>query len=676
MLDFGRAICGDLVAAERREWLVTNGIGGFASGTIAGSLTRRYHGLLLAALSPPLGRTLLLAKLDEVAVYVDTSAPLSTNRWASGAVDPPGFLSIERFFIAAGTPVWQYAVGDALLEKRIWMQQGANTTYIHYALLRGSAPLTLYLRALVNFRDYHGTTRVGQLNPQVEAVEHGLRCVANEGAAPLHLLSAQATANIQQGWVEQFFLALEHERGLPAVEDHALIGELSVTLAPGASVTVVASTEEAPALDGAAALNERVRYNKALLAQAPVLTSRHRAPGLPQRGISMRSDFFNPSPAEEAAAHLVLAADQFIVTRDDGDDAGSTVIAGYHWFSDWGRDTMIALPGLTIPTGRLDVAARVLRTFARYIDQGMLPNRFPDAGEEPEYNTVDATLWFFEALRSYRAASGDDDLIRQLLPQLQDIVAAHQQGTRYSIRVDPEDGLLFAGADNDQLTWMDARVDGVAITARHGKPVEINALWYNALRTIATFAEDFQLPFGDYVEAAERAAAGFASFWNAETGCLFDVIDGPKGDDASIRPNQIFAASLHYSALSESQQRSVVEVCARHLLNSYGLRTLDLAHPAFRWHFVGGREERDGMYHQGPTWAWLIGPFVSAHLRVFGDKAAARRYLLPLMQHLTDAGLGSISELFDGQPPYTPRGTIAQAWSVAEVLRAWYETLE
>jgi predicted glycogen debranching enzyme len=352
------------------------------------------------------------------------------------------------------------------------------------------------------------------------------------------------------------------------------------------------------------------------------------------------------------------------------------VIAGYHWFSDWGRDTMIALPGLTIPTGRLAVAARVLRTFARYIDEGMLPNRFPDAGEQPEYNTADATLWFFEALRSYRAASGDDDLIRDLLPQLQEIIAAHQQGTRYGIRVDPEDGLLFAGADNDQLTWMDARVDGLAITPRHGKPVEINALWYNALHTMATFAEDFQLPFGEYVEAAERAAAGFARFWNAEAACLFDVIDGPNGDDASIRPNQIFAVSLHYSALSETQQRAVVETCARHLLTSHGLRTLDPTHSAFRWHFVGGRAERDAMYHQGPVWAWLIGPFVSAHLRVYNDKAAARRFLLPLMQHLADAGLGSISELFDAQPPYTPRGTIAQAWSVAEVLRAWYETLE
>jgi predicted glycogen debranching enzyme len=377
---------------------------------------------------------------------------------------------------------------------------------------------------------------------------------------------------------------------------------------------------------------------------------------------------------------LSLRADQFIVSRPTPDDpGGKSIIAGYPWFGDWGRDTMISLPGLTLATGRPDVARSILRTFARFVDRGMLPNRFPDEGETPRvaYNTVDATLWYFEAIRAYHAATGDDDLVRELFPVLQDIIDWHQRGTRYNIHVDPNDGLLYAGEAGVQLTWMDAKVGDWVVTPRIGKPVEINALWYNALRIMADFS---RLVTGEsvpsdvsYTTLADRVRSSFARFWNEAGGYGYDVIDGPGGDDASLRPNQLFAVSLHHSPLDADRQRAVVEVCARHLLTSHGLRSLAPNDPAYVGRYGGDQYQRDAAYHQGTVWGWLIGPFVSAHLRVYRDPALAQSYLAPLMHHLSDHGLGSISEIFDGDAPFAPRGCIAQAWSVAEVLRAWQE---
>ncbi|NBC17095.1 MAG: glycogen debranching protein, partial [Bacteroidetes bacterium] len=372
------------------------------------------------------------------------------------------------------------------------------------------------------------------------------------------------------------------------------------------------------------------------------------------------------------AQHLVLAADQFVVQRPSAEEPdGRSVLAGYSWFSDWGRDTMIALPGLTLATGRPALAATILRTFARHIDRGMIPNRFPDAGDVPEYNTVDATLWFVEAVRAYHAATDDDDLLRDLFPVLQDIVEAHWEGTRYRIRVDPADGLLAAGEPGTQLTWMDAKVDDWVVTPRIGKAVEINALWYNALRTLAMVARRLGAPAASYEDAAERVAAHFDRFWNAERGCCFDVIDGPDGDDPALRPNQLLAVALPHSALTPEQQRRVVDHCARHLLTPVGLRSLSPEHPDFATRYGGPPRERDAAYHQGTVWSWLIGPFVQAHLCVYDDPVQARTFLTPLLDHLEAHGLGSISEIFDGSPPFTPRGCPAQAWGVAEVLRAW-----
>jgi predicted glycogen debranching enzyme len=649
---FGRDVCGDLASAEGREWLVTNGIGGYASGTLAGSLTRKYHGLLIAALQPPLGRTLLLTKFDETVTYGGQTYPLFANRWAGGVVEPAGYRHLERFHLEGTTPVWTYACADALLEKRIWMEPGANTTYIRYDVHRGTLPLALSIKAIVNYRDHHGNTRAGAWQPSVVPASGGLRVTAFEGAAPLYLLSACAGAGARAEWYRGYWLGLEAYRGLEPVNDNLYAGHFEATLGPGDSLTLVASTEPGPDLDGGTAYGRRLAYESGLLAGSEL------------------------ADAPARVRQLVLAADQFIVRRGVGDrPGGHSVIAGYPWFGDWGRDTMIALPGLTLATGRPEVAASILSTFAAFVDRGMLPNRFPDQGEMPEYNTVDASLWYFEAIRAYYAKqpTGDTALLRELYPAMQEIVDWHRRGTRYGIGVDPADGLLASGEEGVQLTWMDARVGDWVVTPRTGKGVEINALWYNALHIMADVARRLGEPAAEYASLAAQVGASFGRFWSDELGYCYDVIDGPDGDDASLRPNQLLAVSLHHSPLDHAMQRAVVDTCARHLLTSHGLRSLAPVDTAYVGHYGGDQRRRDAAYHQGTVWAWLMGPFVSAHLRVYGDRALARSYLEPLLDHLTGGCVGSIGEIFDGDAPFAPRGAIAQAWSVAEVLRVWQE---
>ncbi|MEL6334691.1 MAG: amylo-alpha-1,6-glucosidase, partial [Cyanobacteria bacterium J06626_26] len=373
---------------------------------------------------------------------------------------------------------------------------------------------------------------------------------------------------------------------------------------------------------------------------------------------------------------LVLAADQFIVDRPLVDEpGGKTVIAGYPWFGDWGRDTMISLPGLTLATGRFQVARTIICTFARYLDRGMLPNLFPDAGETPEYNTVDAILWYFEAIRAYYGATGDEALLREIWPQLTAVIDWHQRGTRYHIHLD-SDGLIYAGEPGVQLTWMDAKVGDWVVTPRIGKPIEISALWYNALRCMEQFAGVLGKPVQDYKTLAQHTLTGFQRFWQGAY--CYDVLDGPDGDDGALRPNQIFAVSLPFvggeigsSLLTLDQQRAVVEVCGRELLTSHGLRSLAPSHPQYIGTYGGTPLQRDGSYHQGTTWGWLLGPYVEAHYRVYKDAAQATALLKPLIQHLNGGCVGSLSEIFDGDAPMTPRGCFAQAWTVAEVLRVW-----
>jgi predicted glycogen debranching enzyme len=656
-IQFGREICGDLSAAESREWLVTNGIGGYASGTVAGTLTRRYHGLLVAALQPPLGRTQLVALFDEVVRYAGADFSLTTHRWASGAIEPQGFLNLESFHLEGTTPVWTFALADALLEKRVWMRQGENTTYIQYKLLRGSAPVDLELNALVNYRDFHSLTHAGNWRMNIQPAEHGLRVLAFEGAKPFYLRSAEAVCEPRKDWYRDCYFAEETERGLDDREDHLLAAVFRAKLDVGFSVTIVATTEPNASLDVETARAERANHDVKLFQSWQAK---------------------DESYAEKAPSwlwQLILAADQFIVERSLPDlPDGRSIIAGYHWFGDWGRDTMIALPGLTLATGRPDIAKRILLAFSHYVDAGMLPNNFPDAGGKPEYNTVDAALWYFEAVRHYFSVTQDTVTLLQLFPALAGIIDAHVKGTRYYIRVDPADGLLFAGGPGVQLTWMDAKVGDWVVTPRTGKPVEINALWINALETIAEFARLLKQPGEGYEKLAVKAKKNFQKFWNAERACCYDVIDTPGiGNDASLRPNQIFAVSLPASLLSNEQQKSIIAACAQHLLTSHGLRSLAPGEPGYTGHYGGGPRDRDAAYHQGIVWGWLLGPFALAHYRVYRDRDAALRFLEPLGRQIYAGGLGTLSEIFDGDAPFTPRGCIAQAWTVAEVLRAWKE---
>jgi predicted glycogen debranching enzyme len=666
VIQFGREICGNLDLAETREWLVTNGIGGYASGTVAGLLTRRYHGLLVAALKPPLGRTLMLAKLDETVLYGDRFYPLSTNRWGDGIVSPEGYLYVEQFSLEGTVPVWRLAYADALLEKRVWMQQGSNTTYIQYASVRATAPLQLGLKAMVNYRDYHGMTQGNSWQMAVDRIDLGICITAYPGATPLYLLSDSATATIVHNWYYGFDLAVERYRGLSDREDHLHAATFQITLNPGESFTLVASTDSQPNLDGEAALKLRHNQEQKLLGQWK--DSR-------------------PLKAKEPPQwvhQLVLAADQFIVDRPLANEPqGKTIIAGYPWFSDWGRDTAIALPGLTLCTGRSEIARYILRTFARYVDRGTIPNRFPDLGETPDYNTADATLWYFEAVRAYYSATEDEALIQELFPVLAEIIDWHCRGTRYNIHLDAADGLLYAGEEGWQLTWMDAKVGDWVITPRIGKPIEINALWYNAVRSMANFARHLGKPHQEYEAIANRTLARFSRFWNQELGYCYDVLDTPNGDDPSLRPNQIFAVSLPLVGvqgvaplLNPTQQKGVVDACGQMLLTSFGLRSLSPEHPQYRGRYGGNTLQRDSAYHQGTTWGWLIGAFVCAHLRVYKNPVQARQFLEPMANHLCDRGLGSLSEIFDGDAPMTPRGCIAQAWTVAEVLRAWFAAEE
>jgi len=658
-VQFGREVCGDLSTGESREWLVTNGLGGYASGTVAGTATRRYHGLLIAALQPPVGRTVLVSGLDESVRYQGSGYSLATNRWLSGFVSPSGYLLIESFHLEGTKPVWIYALADALLEKRVWMRQGENTTYVQFTLVRGSAPIELDCKVLVTHRDFHATTHAADWQMRIASVENGLGVQAFDDAAPFYLKSATAAIEPRHEWYRDYFLSAERQRGLDDHEDRLFAGLFHCHLEVGESVTLVFSTEADTSLDG---MDARAAQSNHELKLFQKWQARH--------GENCRT------PPEDEPAwlwQLVLAADQFLVARPlPGEPDARSVIAGYPWFNDWGRDAMIALPGLCLPLGRAEVARKILLSFARYIDRGMLPNNFPDVGNTPQYNTVDAALWYFEAIRQYFEATQDLELVKELYPAMVAIIDAHVRGTRYNIHVDPADGLLSAGSPEVQLTWMDAKIGEWVVTPRAGKAVEINALWINALQSMSEFARLLDQPREGYAKLMDKASKNFQKFWNSTRDCCFDVIDAPGGgNDPLLRPNQIFAVSVPVDLLTEPQQKSVVDVVAQHLLTSYGLRSLASSEPRYKGQYGGGPRERDSAYHQGTVWAWLLGPFALAHYRVYGDRATAQSFLDPLGWTIYSGGLGSIGEIFGADPPFPPAGCIAQAWSVAELFRAW-----
>ncbi len=674
-INFGVEVCRDLGASARREWLETNGLGGFASATISGMNTRRYHGLLVAAIRPPTERFVLLSKLEETLVFEGERFELSTNQYPQ-TVHPQGY-QLQANFRLAPFPVFSFRVRDVEIEKTLFMLHDANTVVVRYRFsgLAGRAA-SLELRPLVAFRDYHSLTHEKPLVRHGVAIETGhVRVDAPDNPTALFLAHDGARIQDEGYWYRNFEYDEERARGFDFHEDLFNPCTLIFELRDGVPVNIIGSTEQREASEADALENlERARRLKISVAR----TDRN---GLEtQQKHAAQSEDAIESNADDAYLNaLRCAADQFLVRR--GEDLQS-IIAGYHWFTDWGRDTMISLAGLTLATRQFDIARRILLAFAQYLSEGMIPNRFPDKDEQPEYNTVDGTLWFVQAAGELLRRTGDEQFIRKhLYEQLREIIYWHEKGTRYGIGI-TEDGLLRAGVEGVQLTWMDAKVGDYVVTPRMGKAVEIQALWYNALRTL----EEMSRSFGDmpahyhYRSLADGARASFnGHFWNEAAGCLHDCINTDGTIDDSLRPNQVFAVSLPHPLVTGERARRIVETVERELLTPYGLRTLAPRHPDYRGRYEGDPYVRDTAYHQGTVWAWLIGPFITAYLKVHKRSPesieTARGWLKSFREHLFDAGLGQVSEIFDGDPPHTPRGCIAQAWSVAELLRCELEEL-
>ena len=639
MISFGENICTDFSEALSREWLETNGIGGFASSTVSGANSRRYHGLLVAAVQPPVGRAVLLSKFEEVLTVNGETFQLSANQYP-GAVFPQGYKFLTNFRLDP-FPIWTFEVAGVEIEKTVFMVHGENTTVISYAI-KDQKPIdniTLEIKPLIAFRDYHHLSSKRVINRDLTIKDTFVSIHPVTDLPTLYLNYSNSEVEETGDWYRNFEYEIERERGFDFHEDLFNPCALKFDLSQTGEVSLIASTEPKQISDMTSLRNKEIARRGSLITET----------------------------ADEFTKQLTLAADQFIVARG----AEKTVIAGYHWFTDWGRDTMIALPGLTLATGRFDLAESILLEFGKHISQGMLPNRFPDGSDEPEYNTVDATLWYFEAIRAYAAATGNYDFVKiNFYEKLHEIIAWHIRGTRYGIKIDPSDGLLNAGERGVQLTWMDAKVGDWVVTPRAGKAVEIQALWYNALRIMENFADKFGDETGktNYRLFAEFAAANFESaFWNETEHCLYDVISG-KEKDASVRPNQIFTVSLPYTMLSPERAKKVVEKARDELLIPVGLRSLSPKDKNYAGIYEGSPLKRDGSYHQGTVWGWLIGPYITAHQKVFG-KQNVTELLKGFESHLSETGLGTISEIFDGDAPHKPRGCIAQAWSVAEILR-------
>jgi predicted glycogen debranching enzyme len=656
-----------------REWLVTNGLGGYASGTVSGAITRRYHGVLTAALPAPLGRMVMWSHISETLVFSEhDTVSLGAEERAGGQLDLHGADYLTEFRLEQGLPVWTFQVRSLVIEKRLMMLHRQNTVHVSYAVTGEGERPQLDLRPAFNFRHYEDPVdqlpeapyEIRATDGRYEFTEPG----TNLPPLRMRLHGCSAAFTIDPRRIHQVVYRTELERGYDYEGDLWSPGAFRVDMREHEVATLVGSTEGWDIID---VLNQASGQKAEYVRRAKLLD---RAVAAARSGV---------------AAELIYAADQFVITpagrseeearaHASGDEV-RTVIAGYHWFTDWGRDTMISLEGLTITTGRTLEAGYILRTFAHYVRDGLIPNMFPDGKKEGRYNTADATLWFFHALARYLDATGDRTTLRSLLPTLNDIVEHHLRGTDFNIHVDPSDGLLVQGEEGYQLTWMDAKMGDWVVTPRRGKAVEINALWFNALELLSGWLHET----GD-ASAAERCAKHAAQtrhsfnekFWNEDTGCLYDVIDGPEiARDPSIRPNQVFAISLDHPVLAREHWEKVMSVVERELLTPVGLRSLSPGNPDYKKNYHGDLKTRDAAYHQGTVWAWLIGPFIDAWLKIHPDEQrTARGFLAAFPEHLDEAGVGTISEVFDAEAPHTPRGCIAQAWSVSEVLRCWVKT--
>jgi predicted glycogen debranching enzyme len=647
-----------------QEWLVTNGLGGYASGTVLGPITRRYHGLLIAALPNPAGRFMTLHGLSERFRRAGCEVLFAGPRDLSGGENT--MLTPLEFRLECGLPVWKYDVWGCLIEKRVLMPHRQNTVYLEYRYTRGEGTIRLGLRPGIQFRNHDA-----QLDADVDTaytVEMRERRVEVKSAtetALLRLKTSPAAAFTYDPKTEPIDYPVEEHRGYPFHGRLWSPGYFRADLEAGMSIVFQASTEPWELLEG-------LGYEESRAAELGRRRSIIECAGA--NDDSMRSE-------------LVLAADQFLITpigrpedvartRAVGEEALS-VIAGYHWFTDWGRDTMISLEGLTLTTGRHREASWILRMFAHYIHDGLIPNLFPEGEKHGLYHTADASLWFFHAVSRYLLATGDRTTLQTILPKLREIADAHIAGTRFGIHVDPADGLLVQGAEGYQLTWMDAKVDDWVVTPRRGKAVEINALWYNALCLLSEWLDEEEPGTGHaYAEPARRARESFnRRFWNPERGFLFDVVDGESGggtpgNDAACRPNQLFAISLEHAVLDEDRRAPVVDAATKFLLTPVGLRSLAPGEPCYRKRYDGDLRSRDAAYHQGSVWAWLIGPYLDALAKVHPERCNLD-LLDGFKTEMDQACIGSISEIFDAEDPHKPRGCIAQAWSVAEVLRCY-----
>ncbi|MDP4173565.1 MAG: amylo-alpha-1,6-glucosidase [Bacteroidota bacterium] len=654
-----------------REWLVTNGLGGYASGTVSGAVTRRYHGFLIAALSAPLGRTVMLNHLAERIIFSDGSMMnLGSDEMAENVLELPGAGHLTGFRLERGMPIWRYEMNGFAIEKQLFMLHKQNTLHVIYRLISGQGSARLELRPSMHFRAHEDPVNKQIHEPYVLTVVGDRYEVSSGDKLPplrMRMYGDNSTFTSDKGHQREVFYRIEAERGY---DSRGLLwspGFFNADISANMEAAFVASTESwsvIQALDSISGLRAERERRRRLLGITKI-----------------------PSKAS-TAAELVMAADQFIITpagriedaaraHASGDEV-RTIIAGYHWFTDWGRDTMISLEGLTLTTGRHHEAGWILRTFAHYVKDGLIPNLFPEGEKEGLYHTADATLWFFHAISRYLDETGDRETLKQVFPKLEQIIDAHMRGTRFGIGVDPKDGLIKQGQEGYQLTWMDAKVDDWVVTPRRGKAVEINALWYNALYLMKQWLEEEK---GDSAarrldEHVQQVRESFNKrFWYEKGGYLYDVLDGEKGDDSSLRPNQIFAISLPNPVLESSKWARVLEVVEQKLLTPFGLRSLAPGEADYKPMYFGDLRARDAAYHQGTVWAWLIGPFIDAWLKVNNnDLKGASKFLEGFSNHLNEACIGSISEIFDAEAPFQPRGCVAQAWSVAEVLRCIVKT--
>jgi len=672
-IEIGKSTPADANSILQQQWLITNGMGGYASGTLAGTATWRYHGLLIAALAGSLGRTVMLNHLAESLRWPDQERLQFAGSHPEAPEGQTSKIYATDFWLENQIPTWRYEVQGAQIEKRILMPYLQNTVHVTYTLLSDQEGVNLELRPSLNFRPIEANLSLSQLDGyEMRSRGEQFEFESNGDYPPLRMkVWGQPAMFLQDGGsTREISYVLDDQRGYPSKGKLWSPGYFVVPLKKGISVTLIASTEDwhtINAFDPEAAFSTETDRRRRLLRNA------------------------DPRVQSGIAAELVLAADQFIImpagriknaarARAAGDELRS-VIAGYHWFTDWGRDTMISLEGLTLTTKRYQEAAWILRTFAQYVKRGLIPNMFPEGQNDGLYNTADASLWFFHAVNRYTLATGDENTLAELLPTLNDMIDWHLRGTDFGIGVDPADGLLKQGAEGYQLTWMDAKVGDWVVTPRRGKAVEINALWYNALRlTEGWMRQAKQTARADTLaQAAQRAKESFnRRFWNAELKCLFDVVDTEQGgDDPAIRPNQVFAIALQNPVLNEDKWTAVMKIVEDKLLTPRGLRSLSRDHKDYKPKYFGDLRARDAAYHQGTVWAWLIGPFIDAWLKVHPqEKAKARTFVEAFAPHLDEGCIGSISEIFDAEPPFTQRGCIAQAWSVAEVLRCFALTAE